>query len=136
LIFKLVNRENGSRKVKMKTRLGFVSNSSSSSFLVASDSKKLTITVDISHLVEKVITTIPELHQHYIDDYGESEFHEEHIQERIREAEKYIRKGKKLLVITGSDQDGDPISDMICHAGLENFQVQPKIVVLDGEAGY
>jgi hypothetical protein len=58
----------------MKTRMGFVSNSSSSSFIVAGDknNSKLTmmIEVDLEDFSEKVITTISELNEYIVSEYG------------------------------------------------------------------
>ena len=65
----------------MKVRLGFVSNSSSSSFVIASKTTpgtvKLTIPVDISDLVDETIKDEEELidyfKEHYDDDFMEDE---------------------------------------------------------------
>lgn len=55
----------------MKTRQGFVSNSSSSSFLIVSKNKELpTIKVELEIPIERQIKTIKELKE-YFDDYHE-----------------------------------------------------------------
>jgi len=55
----------------MKTRMGFVSNSSSSSFIIASKEKpKMIIEIDIEYIADKKITTEKELVEYLLEEYG------------------------------------------------------------------
>jgi hypothetical protein len=72
----------------MKVRKGFVSNSSSSSFVVVGDKE-----IKFKHLCK----TADDLRNYYIDWCGEEEL-EEYYKEEFEERKKLIEEGKVLLL--------------------------------------
>jgi hypothetical protein len=72
----------------MKVRKGFVSNSSSSSFVVVGDKE-----IKFKHLCK----TVDDLRNYYIDFCGEEEL-EEYYKEEFEERKKLIEEGKVLLL--------------------------------------
>lgn len=93
----------------MKTRFGFVSNSSSSSFMVAVPKGKTNITitleVDLTDFDSKTFETVEELDEYIVEEYGWKEMTLEDILEDAglkdvyQDAVEQIKKGK--VVISG-----------------------------------
>lgn len=130
----------------MKIRNGFVSNSSSSSFVVAVDGEtrvKLTIDVDLSKH-GKVLRTIEELDALYLKEwaYGhdsiDSWLNDEEdswAHAQYNQAKKAIENGK--IVISGwfHDDRGDPIEAMLCYNGLHGI-VPNNIEIIYSDGSY
>ena len=141
----------------MKTRHGFVSNSSSSSFVVAipkgeSTEIELTLTVDLARYGTS-ISTIEELNQQFIDDHGWIVRKDgEHTIEEVLDAsddEGYdYRKGynefKALIdagktIISGSfcDDSGEAEETYLCCNGINNaIKKGSGIEIIQGEGRY
>ena len=119
----------------MKIRKGFVSNSSSSSFIlpVNGDSDKFTITITLDDLkrmmssgeshIRGPLTTIEEIGMHIAVNYGwRGQSLENLLEEDEYAAEKYdellaiINSGKSVLV-GNIDNDDSALATMIKHAG-------------------
>jgi hypothetical protein len=123
----------------MKTRDGFVSNSSSSSFIVASDKDagdiemSLTLSVRLRDLTEETITTKEELIAHYKDCWGYTT--EKEILSEKFTAKEYkrclveLKKGKKLHVIAVSS-DGTPLEAAIYDSGEGKLPSSPDYKVI------
>lgn len=98
----------------MKIRNGFVSNSSSSSFIVAvkKDSGPLTLKINIEDECD-VISTIEELekseHFRYCDEEEKAE------NEDYKKCIKAINAGKVLKFFTASNEDYTPLSGFYGH---------------------
>lgn len=92
----------------MKTRIGFVSNSSSSSYILAIDDKDIDpnnfkVTVNISKMADsiKVFRTLDDLIQYHKDEYDEDE---DEISEDNLIAQA-LKKGKTVLMVNFSDRN-------------------------------
>ena len=123
----------------MKIRNGFVSNSSSSSFIVASDMDagdieiSLTLTVRMRDLTENTITTEKELIEHYQDCWGYSTkkeiLAEKMIASEFKRCLEELKKGKKLHVVAVSS-DGTPFESAIYDSGEGKLPTSPDYEVI------
>jgi len=120
----------------MKVRNGFVSNSSSSSFVVALDPKKtkikIEIEVDLETYAHKQITTLEEVEEHFKeeDTYGKRD------EERYKVFLKAIKEGKTVFVGSFSDDGDDAIGTMLCNRGLEDKDMPKGGVIIESSGGY
>lgn len=127
---------------KMKIRQGFVSNSSSSSFMIALDANaepiiKLQIEVNLTSCWNsKKISDLKEL-----DEYFWQEYHFDNKSDRIRfdnkwlanqydEAKAAIEKGKKIYIGEVSSEDDNAVSNFIYENGLNAFVNQNEIEII------
>lgn len=121
----------------MKVRSGFVSNSSSSSFIVAVPKSKKTKTivtvsfeVDLESYADRRISTIKELNEYYDYEYGDREF-------KYDECKEAIRSGKDVLVGSFTDENHEAEETFLCKTGLEgNIPEGSKTKVIHSEGGY
>ena len=119
----------------MKTREGFISNSSSTSFIVGVETNTvvdLHIKVDLANYGE-VITTKEELDKHYQDTYWKYDEDEECWKEEYDKCLAVINAGKKLIIGDFSDDGDDDMSAFLCNNGIPKT---PGIDIIHSEAGY
>jgi len=106
----------------MKTRSGFVSNSSSSSFIVALDGNKteveLKVKVDLAALGD-IVTTEADLRDRFIEEWGEEELEEdEWVKERYEKCLEAIKKGKTIIIGSVCNDSGEAEETFIYDRGL------------------
>ena len=126
----------------MKTRQGFVSNSSSSSFICAvpkdrQNSKiKIILEADLSTYADATLSSIEELMKYYLDDYGyDVDDLKDH--EHYQAAKKAIENGKVILVGSFSDESYDDSVELaLCNLGINNVQLEGDCEVIEGDGGY
>jgi len=119
----------------MKTRKGFVSNSSSTSFIVGIEDNteiELHIKVDLASYGD-VITTKEKLDKYYNDRYWKYNEEEEDWREEYDKCVAIIEAGKKLIMGDFSDDSGDALSAFLCDHGIPE---SPGIEVIHSEEGY
>ncbi len=124
----------------MKIRNGFVSNSSSSSFIVAATGEpiKAVMEVDLSTLATK-ITTKKELDSKVISEYGWSKAKikeifedDEWLEENYNKALEALEQGKVVYWGQASyNETDDPIEFMIGNGGLSN--IENIDIIMDGD---
>lgn len=105
----------------MKIRNGFVSNSSSSSFVIAcipSESLKMTIEIDLSKC--KKISTVEELDIYFNDDYGKDWKEYKSSLNKYNKYNTAIQSGKQIVVFCNSNDDDDPISNFLYYVGAND----------------
>jgi hypothetical protein len=119
----------------MKIRNGFVSNSSSSSFVVAvkdTTKIKLEIDVDLADYADKIIATEQELKDYFEYEYGDDYLEDSWAADKFKDCLRAIEAGNK--VIFGScDSDGEALEQFLCETGIPD---SPDIEVIQGDGGY
>jgi hypothetical protein len=124
----------------VKIRQGFVSNSSSSSFIIAvKDPKnltcKLTFDIDLSDFTgeEQPIKTEKELTQFFLEDrYCKEE--DLASDGEYKDCLKEIRKGNSIIMLSCSS-DGSDKEQLLCSKGLNDIKSK-NITVIRGDGGY
>jgi hypothetical protein len=122
----------------MKIRSGFVSNSSSSSFVIAVDPGhtkcEITFEVDFSEYVRKYdpkpISTVEQL-----DEWNQKEWDGDMDKKTYKRCLDSIQAGKIILSGSFDDQSGDPIEEMFCNIGLKKFALD-GVDIIQSDGGY
>lgn len=110
----------------MKIRSGYVSNSSSSSFIVATDGDPIvTVRIDLTKFISKTLTTKEEILEWYLDDYGYTE--EELLGDRYHKPKyeamlKAIENGKKIYQGSASNESYEGDELFIYGGGLRSAE--------------
>jgi hypothetical protein len=120
----------------MKCRNGFVSNSSSSSFIVASNPKKtkfkILVEVDLNEYVDNTITTMEELdaHKKKEEEYGEFD------EAQYKKCAKAIKAGKTVFFGSFSTDDGDDTSALLAERGLKKEDMPKGAEIIFTQEGF
>ena len=128
----------------MKLRQAFVSNSSSSSFILATDPKnakkkiRITIECDAHELIDKTITNKKELEEWYLEEYGydtlEEMFEDSYGREEYNQALKQLEMGKVILIGDCSNESYEIVSRVVFDNGLEgNIDETEYKIIRDAE---
>ena len=127
----------------MKTRHGFVSNSSSSSFVVAVKKCKdgsnnedvpirISMTIDLAMYSHKRIATLDELDEYKkeVEEFGNAWVDYE-------KCKRAIKKGKAVLIgkLSGGGDGGDVVSEMLRQKGIEAFGLPRGTELISNEEG-
>jgi hypothetical protein len=119
----------------MKYRTGFVSNSSSSSYIIAAKDQnnlkiKVEIEADLSKYIDQTITSESELwdfvkDRYYDDDDGKEEF---------IKLNNYLKTHGNIIILD-MESCGDPIEQFLVDHGINDLS-NDNITVIEGEGGY
>ena len=113
----------------MKIRLGFVSNSSSTSFIVASKNSLkliLKIEVDLFPFVEETLKTKAEVDQ-YFEDYDKEKDGE------YAKCIEALKSGKKVYVGNLANDTGNGLEAFLCENGIPETE---GIEIIHSEEGF
>jgi hypothetical protein len=123
----------------MKIRCGFISNSSSSSFIISSKEDagdidvSLTLTVRLRDLTENTIINKKDLIAHYEDYAGyttEKEIlQDQQISDEYKRCLKELENGKKIYIVTISNE-GSPLEAALYDQGDPKFPTSPYYEVI------
>ena len=116
----------------MKTKIDFITNSSSSSFIISKSKDceigkiKITMDVDPRRMDLRILKTKEEL----IEEFWE---HHPQMGEMIKE----IEEGREIVTFSCSTESDDPLETFLCYEGIEESNFENKdIKVIWGEGGY
>jgi len=121
----------------MKQRMGFVSNSSSSSFIVSGKKgSKPTVVVEMELPVDETISSLKELEAYFIERYGYDDAdtieklfkQDEYLKESYDECVKELKKGNCIFVGNVANDDGDSISQFLYDNGIDNTLKNGKVI--------
>ena len=116
----------------MKIRKGFVSNSSSSSFIISTKNPnklkvKLEIEVDLNEFIDEygnddkrtIFKTEQDLKKYYAYNYGyvDSDFDNKEYQNCLSE----IKKGNSIIILSCSNENGS-LEGFLCDNGIDNIK--------------
>ena len=122
----------------MQIRSGFVSNSSSSSFIVAAKkgktNVKLELEVDLADYLDgDPIATVDELTRFYKEEY-DSEESELVTDSNFQAAKKAIEKGQVIYMGSFSDQSDNNLERFLCEQGIPEHT--KNITIIQSGGGY
>lgn len=120
----------------MKIRSGFVSNSSSSSFIVAVTPNKtkisITIEVDLEKYSNKILINEKQVLEYFESWYGD--LTHQYVKNLYEAAIKAIKEGKHVLVGSFANDTGDGIEYYLCDHGIPKDS--KDIEIIHNESGY
>lgn len=128
----------------MKTRIGFVSNSSSSSFIIAAkpmQSLKAKMEIDITRYVQDEIATIKDLEEYILEEHAYNEtdikkvLEDDYAKSEYDMIYEYIQKGFIVYRGSFSSEDGGEEA-FLCDEGADNLEFIDNVIVVEGEGGY
>lgn len=111
----------------MKIRAGFVSNSSSSSFIVASEGPaEVVVKADLSKYADRTVRTIEELDAAILEDYG---WKQTIVEELLAQGDDWLKRmylrareavegGKTVLFGTVSSEGEDGLEQLLYNNGI------------------
>jgi len=135
----------------MKKRIGFVSNSSSSSFIIATkgdQSTRALVEIDLDELISSSISTKEELVEYILEDYcfgiedwdkyltEDGEYFDEYIYENYTKMLKSIEAGYTIHTGNASSEGESGLETMICNEGIGSLKFIDDVKIIEGDGGY
>jgi len=124
----------------MKIRNGFVSNSSSSSFIVASSSDKinqefdLTIRISLENYIQTIINNEKDLNSYFKENYGEAFLDGKYTKQIYEKCLKALEENKVVAFGSFSNDTFNPVETMLCEMGIpKNIE---NLDIIDNEPGF
>jgi|GEM_PF-2776810 len=125
----------------MKIRSGFVSNSSSSSFIIAAEKGqpytiKISVDVDLNRY-GTYINNIPDYHKRLKEDgWGDVEEYREHYDEKYQKAIAALKGGKVLFFMECATDGSDSLEQMLAMRGLRDVVLGEGQEVIYADRGF
>lgn len=126
----------------MKLRNGFVSNSSSSSFIVAVKGKNakatMTIEIDLEDYGDTLLTkeeVLEYFKNYYGHDSEEEILAEKYKAKHYKEMLKEIESGNRIILGEFSDESDNGLEQYLCDHGINDIK-SDTVKVIQSDAGY
>lgn len=108
----------------MKIRLGFVSNSSSSSFIISSPNRPMkisyTVELDLNEIIDKTIKTIKELDEYFEEfSFVKVDQLDPYQKETYLKCKKEIESGRNILIGEASNEDYNEFRALVLNNKLD-----------------
>jgi len=120
----------------MKKKIDFVTNSSSVSFIIATDKEdtslkiKLEIEVDLRDYIVASCSTKQALKDYWLDDMHGDDEDEEYLN-----YQSLIDEGKTVHFLDCSDEN-ETTETLLCYKGLNDIKFPDDVIVMQGQGGY
>lgn len=118
----------------MKTRAGFVSNSSSSSFVISVPKNvkpSATIRINLEDFIDETIKTKEELEQYMPDQYGDAWREDDYSKKLYAKMLKQIKAGDVVYTRSASNGGGDAIGEYLANEGIAGLKDMNFTVIDD-----
>lgn len=119
----------------MKIRNGFVSNSSSSSFIIAapaSEKPSIKVEIDLARAVDTVISTEEELRKYISNRWCSDWEEEEDVMVLFSKSLEQINNGNSIYILNACN-DGDGIEQFLYENGLDSVVLPKDTTIILGE---
>ena len=121
----------------MKIKFDFVTNSSSTSFIVGNLNKEinnnsvtLNIEVNLENFIDRTIKNLDELNCFW-EDWFCDEF--ESVRDQYKECKNIIKRGGVINILRFSSESEDPLEVFIYEHGFKNVELPDNIIIIEGE---
>jgi hypothetical protein len=114
-----------------KIRTGFVSNSSSSSFIISAKKGvplKTTIEIDLKTLIESKIENTQQLSDYIVAEFGEDWKEDKYATDQFAALLKAIRNGEIVYVGSVGSEDDNPTSLYLYQNGLSGLSGKFNVI--------
>ena len=123
----------------MKKKLDFITNSSSTAFIIASLKKAeveelkidFKISYDLMKLVRRKLKTVEEL-QEYFDEYYYDWLNDEDISELFNKQKEIIEKGGEIYLLRAYSDSEDPIEVYLYESEFKDVKLPDNFILIEG----